>query len=95
MRSRFVTSCWALGSVGACLALGGMALASSCLLGVDYEKVASLPDAGSDGTAGAAGSGGAAGAAGNGGAAGAGGSAGSAGAAGSGASAGAAGDGGS
>jgi hypothetical protein len=66
------------------MGIGGIVLGSSCLLGIDYEKVAGLPDAGSDGSAGAAGSGGSAGAAGDGGSAGAAGSGGSAGAAGSG-----------
>ena len=86
MKPQIVPLGLALGALGACIGTGGIVLGSSCLLGVDYEKVASLPDAGSDGSAGAAGSGGSAGAAGSGGSASAAGSGGSAGAAGGGGS---------
>ena len=82
MTRRVAALVTALGvSVG--LGMGIVVPGASCLLGVDYDKVASLPDAGSDGMAGAAGSGGAAGAAGSGGMAGGTGSGGAAGAAGS------------
>jgi hypothetical protein len=53
------------GAIAAALATAGVA--AGCLLGVNYEKVAALPDAGTDGSAGAAGSAGFAGAAGVGG----------------------------